>query len=166
MMRKLLYCVWPVSALLFACTDDNSVIEPKPATLQTTLAAGTWEVSSYIDSHPAPPLVEEAENPPADKEDLNDLPNYTFSFKPKDMIIATAYGTTDPVGLWTASVNDSGEEILNMHYPYKPLDGLTGEWTVTERTENQVHMKHRDPVYGGDDLLVLRKTTGEPAGNS
>jgi hypothetical protein len=159
MKLKLLFYAWPVFALLFACADDNSDIAPKAATLHTTLAGGEWEVASYVDVHPQPPLVEDEGNF-EDKEDLNDLPNYSFSFKPKDLIIATAYGTTDPVGLWVVASNDAGEETLDMNYPYGPLDGLNGNWTVTERTENQISLKLRDPVYGGDDRIVFRKISG------
>jgi len=160
MKLKLLFA-WPVFAVLFAaCADDNSDIAPKSATLQSTLASGDWEVASYTDFHPTPPLVEDAGNT-QDKEDLNDLHNYSFSFKPKDLIIATAYGTTDPVGLWVAAEEETtGHETLDMKYPYKPLTGLNGKWMVTERTENQISLKLHDEVWGGDDKIVFRKITG------
>jgi hypothetical protein len=160
MKMNLLFYAWSACALMLtACADDNSDIAPKAATLQTTLADGDWEVASYVDSHPSPLLVEEAGST-QDKEDLNDLHNYSFSFKPKDMIIATAYGSTDPVGLWVVSSNEtSGEETLDMKYPYKPLDGLTGAWTVTERSENRISLKLHDPVWGGDDQITFRKIT-------
>jgi len=168
-LKSFLYA-WPVLALLaVACGDDNSTIAPKTATLQSTLAGGDWEVASYVDSHPTPPLVEEAGST-QDKEDLNDLHNYSFSFKPKDMIIATAYGTTDPVGLWVAGLEETtGEETLDMKYPYKPLDGLNGKWTVTERTETRISLKLHDDVWGGDDRIVFRKVTeggSTPGGNN
>jgi hypothetical protein len=161
MKLKLFFYAWPVLAVLtVSCADDNSdETAPKPATLQTTLASGEWEVESYTAYHPNPPLVEELENP-VDHEDLNDLPNYSFSFKPKDLIIATAYGSTDPVGIWAATKSEAGAEMLNMKYPYGPLDGLNGNWTVTEHTENKVSLKLRDEVWGGDDLIVFLRVTG------
>jgi hypothetical protein len=167
MKMNLLFYAWSACALMFtACADDNSDIAPGAATLQTTLADGDWEVSSYIDSHPAPPLVEDA-GTKQDKEDLNDLHNYSFSFKPKDMIIASAYGSTDPVGSWVASSHETtGEETLDMKYPYKPLDGLNGSWTVTERTENQVSLKLHDVVWGGDDQITFRKIAAGDGGQT
>jgi len=160
MKLKLHVYIWSVLVMVMAaCADDSTEVTPKAATLQTTLAGGDWEVVSYVDSHPAPPLVEE-KGVHQDKEDLNDLHNYSFSFKPNDMIIATAYGSTDPVGLWVvASEETTGEETLNMKYPYKPLDGLNGQWVVTEHTENRIGLKLHDAVWGGDDQIVFRRIT-------
>lgn len=167
MKMNLLFYAWSACALMFtACADDNADIAPKTVTLQSTLAGGDWEVSSYVDSHPTPPLVEEAGSK-EDKEDLNDLHNYNFSFKPKDMIVITAYGSTDPVGLWVVSSSETtGEETLDMKYPYKPLTGLNGSWTVTEHAENQISLKLHDPVWGGDDQITFRKITGGDGGQT
>ena len=170
MKLKMFLYTWPVLALLTAaCADDTADVAPKAAaTLQTTLAGGDWEVASYEDAHPTPPLVEDA-GTHEDKEDLNDLHNYSFTFLPKDMIVATAYGSTDPVGLWVAASEEtSGEETLDMKYPYKPLDGLNGKWTVTERTDTQISLKLHDAVWGGDDRIVFRKVTEgpTPSGNN
>jgi len=162
MKFKMLFYAWPILALLTtACQDDNAVAPKAAVTLQTTLASGDWEVASYEDAHPTPPLVEDA-GTHQDKEDLNDLHNYSFSFLPKDMIVITAYGSTDPIGLWVATTEESsGTETLDMQYAYKPLDGLNGKWTVTERTDTRIGLKLHDEVWGGDDRIVFRRITDD-----
>ena len=138
----------------FSCSEDEADNAVPSTGTETVLAEGEWEVASYQTSTPRviqTPVVDVEE----DVEDLRDLPNYTFTFRPKRLIIITAYSSTDPVGLW--NVGENGEtENLSMEFTYKPLTGLTGNWEILEMTEDTVRLK-LVTLYGTDVILFKKK---------
>lgn len=121
-------------------TPDNSNVT---AQLQTSIKAGTWRVSNF---------VEDGNN------QTHHFTGYVFTFRDNGTVSATN-GTNTFNGTWTTSSSSSSgpKFILEFNVNDGPFEEISEDWRIENVTAILIDLKH---VSGGDgsiDLLTFAK---------
>lgn len=138
------------SLMSFTCSDDddgnNQDNSQEIAEIEADIQAGTWVVTSYIDS--------------GDNE-TNDFSGYGFTFG-NDGVLTASNGTTTYNGTWsvTNSSSSSNDIDFNIFFPVPDdhdFEDLNDDWDVISHSNTMVSLRD---VSGGDgsvDTLVFER---------
>lgn len=140
MKQMRLFWVLIVACLAFSCDDDDESPAITPTEVTETMVSGNWRVSYYKDR---------------DDDETSNYSGYAFAFTTGGVAIATK-NTTDVVGAW--STTDSSNKVkVVLSFPGSPLDELSEDWEVIQRSSTEIKLRH---VSGGDghvDYLTFSK---------
>jgi hypothetical protein len=135
-----LFWVLIVGCLAFSCDDDDEPPSISPSEVSETMVSGNWRVSYYQDR---------------DDDETGDFSLYTFTFTMGGVAVATK-NATDVVGAW-ATTDSSNKVKVVLSFPGSPLDELSKDWEVVQRSSTEIELRH---VSGGDghiDYLTFAK---------
>jgi hypothetical protein len=135
-----LFWVLIVGCLAFSCDDDDDSPSISPSEVSETLASGNWRVSYYQDR---------------DDNETSNFTGYTFTFTTGGVAVATK-NEIDVVGAWSTSDSSNKVKII-LSFPGSPLDELSEDWEVIQRSSTEIKLRH---VSGGDghiDYLTFTK---------
>lgn len=115
-------------ALLFvlpmaAChksSDDNS----NPSNPQ--LSGTKWVVTYFWDK---------------DKEESSNFNGYSFEFNADGTLTAFSPSGATTTGLWNAHFDDSADKLLIVLSGVSPLDDLSQDWVILEKTDTVMKLK-------------------------
>lgn len=125
-----------INAFTLACNneDDNT-----PSSTNDTLTnGGNWKVTYYFDK---------------DKEETSDFAGYTFVFENGGAFKSTKNGTTT-TGTWQVD-NSSNKLIINAGVATKPLQDLSDDWIITEKSAKVIKLRDDRTDSDGDEFLTF-----------
>lgn len=135
-----LFWIMIVACLAFSCDDDDESPAITPSEVSETMVSGSWRVSYYKDR---------------DDDETSNYSGYTFTFTGAGVAVATK-NATDVIGAWSTSDSSSKVEVV-LSFPGSPLDELSEDWEVIQRSSTEIKLRH---VSGGDghvDYLTFSK---------
>jgi hypothetical protein len=135
-----LFWVLIVACLAFSCDDDDEPSAISPSEVSETMASGNWRVSYYQDR---------------DDNETNNFTGYAFTFTAGGVVVATK-NETDVIGAWSATDSSNKVKVI-LSFPGSPLDELSEDWEVIQRSSTEIKLRH---VSGGDghiDYLTFVK---------
>ena len=117
--------------------------------IENTAEAGTWRVSSFVDSG---------------QDETNDFNGYNFTFMANGTLMATN-GSNTLNGTWSvtdsSSSDDSSDDIdFNIFFSVPeddPFEDLNDDWDVVSYNDNQISLIDISGGNGGTDTLVFQK---------
>lgn len=122
-MNKFLFSIL-LSVLAFgSCknsSDDNST-GPDPQ-----LGGSKWVVTYFWDK---------------DKEESSNFSGYSFEFKSDGTFVSTAPDGSTLSGTWNMHFDDSKDKLLIVLAGAKPLDDLSQDWVILEKTDTVMKLK-------------------------
>lgn len=149
--KKLL--LLPMTALLMAaCSDDDSLNtnNGNATAIENTAKAGTWRITSYIDS--------------GDNQ-TGHFTGYNFTFANGGALTA-ANGTNTYTGAWSVTDSDNSDDDssddsdidfnIAFSVPAAFAD-LTDDWDVAQYTTNKIVLEDVSGGNGGTDYLTFEK---------
>lgn len=113
-----------LAATMAACTNNSSDDSPSNGVDDTLTSAGTWKVVYYWDK---------------DKEETSDFAGYIFSFEQGGVFKSTKGGVTT-TGTWQVN-SSSNKLIINSGSGLKPLDDLSDDWIIDQKTDKLIKLK-------------------------
>ena len=154
-MKKLilipaLFCLFMLNVASMCSNDDDSSsssVDPTPVI--NTAAAGTWRITSYIDSG---------------NDETNHFTGYDFTFGTANVLTATN-GTNTYTGTWSVTSDDSsnddnpGSDVdFNIAFASPPaFADLTEDWHIVNYSATTISLIHVSGGNGGTDTLVFTK---------
>jgi hypothetical protein len=135
-----LFWVLVVGLLAFSCDDDDDSPAISPSEVSETMVSGNWRVSYYQDR---------------DDVETSDFAGYSFTFTTGGVAVASK-NATDVVGAWSTTDSSNKVKVI-LSFPGSPLDELSEDWEVIQRSSTEVKLRH---VSGGDghtDYLTFSK---------
>lgn len=125
-----------ISTLFTACNkDDNS---PNVSTEDALTSGGSWKVTYYFDK---------------DKEETNNFSGYTFIFEAGGAFKASKNGVTT-TGTWQVNTS-SNKLIINTGVGTKPLEDLSDDWILTEKSTKIIKLRDDRDDDEGDEYLTF-----------
>ncbi|NND52933.1 MAG: hypothetical protein HKN54_11050 [Flavobacteriaceae bacterium] len=119
--------------------------------IETTAEAGTWRVTSFIDSG---------------QDETNDFNGYDFTFAANGSLSATN-GTTTVNGSWSVTDSSSSDDsssdddidfnIMFQVAPDHDFDDLNDDWDIVSYNSTQINLIDISGGNGGTDTLTLQK---------
>lgn len=153
-MKKLilipaLFCLFMLNVASMCSSDDNdNSTGTNPTPVINLVTAGTWRVSSYVDSG---------------NDETNHFSGYTFTFATSNIVTATN-GTNTYTGAWSVNADDDGDDNpggdldFNIAFASPPdFAELTEDWNIISTTSTTVSLKHISGGGGDTDTLVFTK---------
>ena len=125
-----LFWVLVVGLLAFSCDDDDDSPSISPSEVSETMISGNWRVSYYQDR---------------DDDETSDFAGYSFTFTNGGVAVASK-NATDVVGAWSTSESSNKVKVV-LTFPGSPLDELSEDWEVIQRSSTEIKLRH---VSGGD----------------
>lgn len=150
-MKKYLIVSLTAFTLLVSCTKENvtsaaagsngtSPAALSVAAVNSTVATGTWRVTSFIDNG----------------DETYKFAGYAFSFGANGVVTAVKAGSTIS-GTWSTGNDDSQVKLyLNFSAPANFAE-ISDDWHVTERTETKIRLIDVSGGNGGTDYLTFEK---------
>lgn len=151
MKRKAIFAML-VGGLFFttACSsdDDSSSSNTTVDEVVDTVTAGTWRITSYIDSG---------------EDETADFSGYNFTFGSTNVLTATN-GTNTYEGVWTVTDDDSTDDSPSNDIDFDiffsspaTFADLSDDWDIIERTSTKVRLVDVSGGDGGTDYLTFEK---------
>lgn len=154
-MKRLLTAVLFFS-LITACDDEDdknsNAIDEKISEVESTMTAGTWEITYYVDS---------GDDETATFADFT----FTFSEGATNNLSATD-GANTYTGSWSATNDDDSDDDnpdyddvdFNIAFASPPdFAELTEDWEIISMTASKIELRHVSGGGGGTDLLTFEK---------
>lgn len=151
-MKKLilipaLFCLFMLNVASM-CSSDSSSSSVDPTPVINTATAGTWKVTSYIDSG---------------NDETNHFTGYNFTFAAANVLSATN-GTNTYTGSWSVTTDNSGDDNPSNDLDFNigfttPADfaDLTDDWSIVSYTATTISLIDISGGSGGTDTLVFTK---------
>ena len=134
--------------LFTSCSKDDSSNNNNTTTgVQNTVKAGTWHITSFIDSG---------------KDETNHFNNYSFTFGDNNVLTATN-GTNNFTGTWSIDDSNSNDDSINdLHFNINfnltnDFESLNEDWQIVSRTSTRIELIHISGGNGGTDYLTFEK---------
>ena len=130
--------------------NDNSV---EIAQIENTVEAGTWRITSYIDSG---------------QDETNDFNGYNFTFG-TDGVLTANNGSNTMIGTWsiTDDSNNSNDDSssdddidFNIFFPVpesNDFEDLNDDWEIVTHTSTKIELIDISGGNGGTDTLTFEK---------
>jgi len=122
-MKKILFSAILFTLALVSCknsSDDNST-GPDPQ-----LSGSKWIVTYFWDK---------------DKAETSNFSGYSFEFKSDGTFISNAPGGSSVTGTWKTHFDDSKDKLLIVVAGVKPIDDLSQDWVILEKTDTVMKLK-------------------------
>jgi hypothetical protein len=132
-LSALILCV---VCFITACTTTT----PNPS--NTTPAAGTWKITSFIDDS---------------KDETSDYNGYTFDFDSNGVLKAKK-DSQNWSGTWQTGVDDSANKlVMAFNSGNSVLSELEEDWRIIEMSDTFIHLEHVSGGNGGTDVVKFSK---------
>jgi hypothetical protein len=127
-----------VLMITFSCDDDDPQTEVNSEVVSDALVSDNWRVTHYQDH---------------DENETSDFNGFILSFTTGGAVIATKDENDFP-GIWSTSQSNNDVK-LNLSFASSPLEELTEDWEVIERSDTQIKLRHVSSGDGHIDYLTL-----------
>ena len=152
-MKKLkflsvLACIFMLNTASMCSSDDNYSSATDPTPVINTVTAGTWKVTSFIDSG---------------TNETTNFTGYNFTFGSSNQLTATN-GVNTYIGTWLVTSDDDdddnpgGDLDFNIAFA-SPGDfvELTEDWNIVSHSSTTISLVHVSGGNGGTDYLTFEK---------
>ena len=120
-----------------SCSKDDSISQ---SDISSLVQEGKWRVVLFKED---------------DIDETSHFTNYEFTFSNGGTVTAVN-GSNSANGTWATGTDDSKTK-LNLFFNTSPLDELSEDWQVIERTATSLKLQHSSGGNGGTDLLTFQK---------
>ena len=130
-----------------SCSKDDSSNNNTTTGVQNTVKAGTWQITSFIDSG---------------NDETNHFHNYSFTFSDNNALAATN-GTNTFTGTWSIDDSNSNDDSIDdLHFNINfnlsnDFEDLNEDWQIVSRTSTRIELIHISGGNGGTDYLTFEK---------
>lgn len=122
-MKNFLFLSVLLTLVFSNCKSSSSDDNPGP---DQQLSGTKWVVTYFWDK---------------DKEETSNFSGYSFEFKSDGTVVAYAPGGGTTSGAWNTHFDDSKDKLLIAIAGVKPLDDLSQDWVILEKTDSVMKLK-------------------------
>jgi hypothetical protein len=123
--------------LFTSCSKDDSISQ---SDISSLIQEGTWKVVLFKED-----AIDETSN----------FTNYEFTFM-NGGTVNVMNGGSSMIGTWATGSDDSNTKLVLL-FTSSPLEELSEDWQVLERTATVLKLQHISGGSGDTDLLTFQK---------
>lgn len=140
-MKKIFFLLLAGAFMLTACSKDDDSNNGPSAAVATSLKAGTWRVTSFVENG---------------TDRTSDFSSFTFTFSSSGAV-AAANSILTATGTWATGTDDSKHKLVLDFSTPALFDEISEDWEIVSQSSAQISLRHVSGGSGEIDLLVFQK---------